>query len=212
MSLNDLKVQDFFSLVDNNNILNQDIIHLNLQCERQEQQVLSILNREISTTKTRLNGLQKLNVFIDYCSNDTILANAFNWINVCLIQHDGDYLKELKLKTVGKYSLSNMFSSNLCMYEFLGNIIENSYKNPEFSKKFVADYIAKIVESCLAPHDNEYDAEVALTTLAICMKRYASWFTNYKLKIETYTVMFLDNSSDTLVEKAAIVFLNLQQV
>lgn len=68
------------------------------------------------------------------------------------------------------------------------------------------------MESCLITHETLHETDAALTTLAICMKRYASWFTSYKQKIEVFILKFFDNGSEALVQKAAVVFLYLQQV
>lgn len=102
MSQSNTKIQDLFSLINDDSILKQDIIQLNLLGEPYENHLINMLNKEISSAKTRLEGLEKLIVFIDCCPEDIILSNAFNWINFCLIQQDRDHMKELKLRIIGE--------------------------------------------------------------------------------------------------------------
>lgn len=61
-------------------------------------------------------------------------------------------------------------------------------------------------------HTNSYECEAALDTLATCMKYYGSWFAPHKLRVENFITNFLENSSEQVVESAAIAFHYFQQV
>lgn len=98
------------------------------------------------------------------------------------------------------------------IYLITGRIIDNSYEEQEFSKKFISEYISKVLEICSSTHNSSHECEAALQTLAICMKHYGSWFAPHKLRIEKFITTFLDNPSDKVVENAAIAFHYLQQV
>ncbi|KAG5881499.1 hypothetical protein JTB14_001643 [Gonioctena quinquepunctata] len=170
-----------------------NILNLHLQSQDSEGIVMSAINKLLSVSKSRSEGLEYLNLVINNCSNGIIHENALNWMSHCLVKYSGDNLKEIKLETIGR-------------------ITDIAHKDPEFTKKFVSEYMSKVLEMCLSPHMNDYEMEAALETLSICMKRYASWFTSHKVKIETFLVKCLDSSSESIVKKAAVAFHYLQQV
>lgn len=97
-------------------------------------------------------------------------------------------------------------------YLIAGKIVDNSHREQEFSKKFISTYISKVFEICLSTHNNSCECDAALITLATCMKHYGSWFAPHKLRVENFITNFLENSSEQVVESAAIAFHYLQQV
>ncbi|CAG9821763.1 unnamed protein product [Phaedon cochleariae] len=169
------------------------ILNLHLQNETSEKAVISAINKLLSVSKTRPQGLEYLNLILNNCSIEIVSQNALNWINHCLVKYTDDQLKEVKLLSIG-------------------NIVENVYKDQDFSKKFVSDYLNKVMEMCLSSHNNPNEIEAALGTLTICMKHYASWFTSHKIRIETFLLQYLESSVDSIVEKAAIGFHFSQQI
>ncbi|KAJ8937629.1 hypothetical protein NQ314_011769 [Rhamnusium bicolor] len=194
MSLNSTQIEDAFTTTDEDiRMLLSNILNLNLENDSNQMVIISTINKLLSTSRNRLQGLDFLNLIINNCSSRVISENAFTWISHCLVKYSGDNLKEIKLVTIGK-------------------IVENVYNEQEFTKRFISDYISKVLENCLSAHINSHESEAALETLSICMKHYGSWFSTHKTKIESYLLTFLENSSEKLVEKAAAAFHYLQQI
>lgn len=88
----------------------------------------------------------------------------------------------------------------------------NAHNSPDFQKKFVSDYISKVIDMCLTDHKNPNEIAASLDTLTICMKVYSSWFGNQRGKIESFLLKFLEQRSTKLVDRAANGFLYMQQV
>ncbi|KAL1513833.1 hypothetical protein ABEB36_003183 [Hypothenemus hampei] len=170
------------------------IINMNIQNESTEKSIINSLNKFLSTAKNRKQGLEILTVILENCSPTAITENALNWINHCIIIHHNDVFRELKLRT-------------------LGAIIEASHHDSDFNKKFITDFISKVLENCLAKSNvNSHECQSALSTLTTIMKYYSSWFGTHKQKIEDFVLVFLDSNNEVLVYRAALSFHFLQQV
>ncbi|KAJ8924816.1 hypothetical protein NQ315_000970 [Exocentrus adspersus] len=169
------------------------LLNMSMWNEPSEKLLVAAINKLLSVSRTRLLGLEYLNLVIDNCSKEVIVENSVPWVSHCLVKYSEDNLKELKLTTIAR-------------------IIENSHEEHEFNKKFVSDHISKILEVCLNAHSNYHESEAALKTLGICMKYYGSWFTPHKLRLETFIIGFLESSSEGVVENASLAFHYLQQV
>ncbi|KAH1007184.1 hypothetical protein HUJ04_004452 [Dendroctonus ponderosae] len=168
------------------------ILTLNLQHETHEKAIVSEINRLLSVAKRRKEGLEYLSLIINSCSSDAVADNGLIWINHCIVKFPDDVLREMKLRV-------------------LGRIIEVAHDRGDFNKKFVSDYISKVVDNCITTlYVNIYECKTALTTLATCMKYYFSWFGQQKPKIEKFILIFLDSEDIELVEKAAIALHYLQ--
>lgn len=95
---------------------------------------------------------------------------------------------------------------------FLANIIQNTHKDQEFTKKFISDHLYKISEHCINSTVDINETEAALKCLTICMIYYPSACTPQKNKIEAFLIRFLDSPCENLVNEAGIAFHYLQQV
>ncbi|XP_018569527.1 proline-, glutamic acid- and leucine-rich protein 1-like [Anoplophora glabripennis] len=166
------------------------ILNINLWNESNEKIIITAINKMLAVSKTRLQGLELLNLIINNCSPKIISENGNTWISHCLVKYAEDDLKELKLTTIG-------------------SIVDSSHEEQEFSKKFISEYVSKVFETCLSIHNNH---EAALNTLATCIKYYGSWFAPHKLRVEHFITNFLENPSEQLVGSAATAFHYLQQV
>ncbi|KAJ8949299.1 hypothetical protein NQ318_006724 [Aromia moschata] len=194
MPLRSSQIEEAISTTDVDiKILLANILNLNLQNSSSEKAIIQTINKLVSVSRTRLQGLEFLNLIINNCSKSIITENSFNWLSHCLVKHASDDLKEIKLTTLGK-------------------IIENAHSEQEFNKRFVSDYMSKVFENCVSTHTNLHETEAALNTLTICMKNYPSWFSHHKNKVEDFIVTFLESPSERHVEKAGSAFLYLQQV
>lgn len=69
--------------------------------EQDESGNVSVLNKMLSSLKSRLKGLELLCANIDNLSIDVVLRNAFLWLNICVGQHS-KFLQEIKLILIGK--------------------------------------------------------------------------------------------------------------
>ncbi|VEN46765.1 unnamed protein product [Callosobruchus maculatus] len=169
------------------------ILNLNIHNVSNQKIIISSLNKLLSTSKTRLQGLEILHLMIPYSTPSIITENALDWMSHCLVKHVGDDLTEAKLVTIGL-------------------IVEYASADQDFTKKFIQDYISKVLDMCLGAKSNPHEIRAALNTLAICMKSYHSWFTQHKGRIEKYLLTFLDCTDEDLLIKAARCFHYLQQV
>lgn len=168
------------------------VIYHNSRLEQDESDVVSILNKMLSSSKSRLKGLELLSANIENLPTEIVLGNANLWLNICVDQHNKS-LRELKMTIIGK-------------------IIETCYKEQDFTKKLLSDYMTKILEMCLCSQVNRYEMECALQTLKICMKRFGSWFGAYRARIEVFLLRILFSQSIDLTKMAAEAFLQVQQV
>nr|CAH7745528.1 unnamed protein product [Callosobruchus chinensis] len=169
------------------------ILNLNIHNVSNQKIIISSLNKLLSTSKTRLQGLEILHLIIPYSTPSIITENALHWMSHCLVKHVGDDLAEAKLVTIGL-------------------IVKYASADQDFTKKFVLDYISKVLDMCLAAKSNPHEIGAALNALTICMKNYHSWFTQHKGRIEKYLQTFLDCTDEDLLLKAARCFHYLQQV
>lgn len=170
------------------------ILNLNLQHEVNEKHIVNIVNKLLSTAKHRKEGLEYLSIVIDNFSSSIIAENALNWTNHCITKFADDFLRELKLRV-------------------LGQIVQLSHNESDFNKRFVSDYILKVLDTCLtSSHINPYECKAAINTLTILMIYYPSSFGTHKQKIENFLLIFLDTENVDLVQHAASAFHNLQQV
>lgn len=78
-----------------------DILNLNLLDSSREKPIVSTINCLLSSSNTRQQGLEYLNLIINNFSTEAISENALNWTNHCLVKYSGDILKEIKLITIG---------------------------------------------------------------------------------------------------------------
>lgn len=95
---------------------------------------------------------------------------------------------------------------------YSGKIIERTYRDQDFTKKLLADYMAKILVLCLSNQVDHYEMESALFCLEICMKRYGSWFGAHKSQIENFLLNILFCRYKNVIEISAEAFIQLQQV
>lgn len=101
MPLSVNQFEDVFSL--NNKSSASKILNLNIDNENNEKLIVSNINKLLSSSKTRQNGLDLLNSVLENFSHKVLSENALNWLQHCLIQQHGhDSLKELKLTTICK--------------------------------------------------------------------------------------------------------------
>lgn len=89
------------------------LYHINLQRE-QDENIISTLNKTLSSSKYRLKGLELLNANIRTLPTEIILKNAFVWLNICVGQHHKS-LKEVKLSIIGSYLLTIIFEIYYCV-------------------------------------------------------------------------------------------------
>nr|CAI5850906.1 unnamed protein product [Callosobruchus analis] len=169
------------------------ILNLNIHNVSNQKIIISSLNKLLSQSKTRLQGLEILHLIIPYCTSSIITENALHWINHCVVKYAGDDLTATKLVTIGL-------------------IVWYASADQDFTKKFILDYISKVLDLCLCAKSNPHEIGAALNTLSICMKSYHSWFTQHKGRIEKYLQTFLDCTDEDLLMKAARCFHYLQQV
>ncbi|XP_060517043.1 uncharacterized protein LOC132696306 [Cylas formicarius] len=194
MILNNNQVEDILTHQEYTKTLLSSMLYLSLDNAENEKLIINTLNKMLGSANHRREGLEYLRLVINNCTLATIVDNAFTWINHCVIKYNDDILREQKLV-------------------LLANIVEIAHLDSDFNKKFVSDYIAKILDSCLVTsHANSYEHQAGLTLLTACLKYYPSWFTLHKIKIENYLLIFLDSSSEDLVQKSAVAFHYLQQV
>ncbi|CAG9853577.1 unnamed protein product [Phyllotreta striolata] len=153
---------------------------------------LKAINKLLSASKTTGKGLELLHCVLNYCTFDTISEYVVNWMDSILKISAESYM-ENKLTLIGK-------------------LVEISHTNHDVTKKIVSDHLSKIVSLCLKQNKNYHNVLAALEVLTVTMRRYGSWFASQKSHVETYITSFMENSSDEIVEKAAVAFLLLQQV
>lgn len=77
------------------------MIYHSSQQEQDESDVVSILNKMLSSSKSRLKGLELLSANIEYLTTEVVLQNSILWLNICMGQHNKS-LKEIKLIIIGK--------------------------------------------------------------------------------------------------------------
>ncbi|CAH1962234.1 unnamed protein product [Acanthoscelides obtectus] len=169
------------------------ILNLNIHQESNDKTIISSLNKLISTSKTRLQGLEILHLIIHHCTPSVITENALHWLSHCIVKHPGDDLAEAKLVTIGL-------------------IVKYATTDQDFTKKFITDHISKVLDMCISAKSNPYEIAAALETLTICMKNYPVWFTQHKGRIEKYLETFLDCTDKDMLVKAAQCCHYLQQV
>lgn len=87
------------------------LYHINLQRDP-DVNVITTLNKSLSSSKYRLKGLEILNANIRSLPTEVIIKNAFIWLNTCVGQHHKS-LREVKLSVIGRY-LSSLLDKLLC--------------------------------------------------------------------------------------------------
>lgn len=103
------------SLEDVEKILHYDqtilslIYKINSQYECQENGISSLLNKIISSSQSRLKGLEVLSANIESFPIQFVLDNAFIWLNICIVHHH-EPLKEIKLTIIGNNNILVTFS------------------------------------------------------------------------------------------------------
>lgn len=184
------------------------VCYIQLMCEQNEKATSGFINRLISSAKFDLKGLELLLKLLDVLPSNLLLENVVHWLNICCDEHDS--LKEMKLGIVGTNFTYILFG--IWYLLFLGKIIKRLSNDQDFSKKLLSDYMTKILQMCLSSQVNPNEMESALIILSISMKIYGSWFGPHKSKIEAFLLKLLFYDSKNVVQKAAVAFLELQQV
>lgn len=77
------------------------ILNMNLWNENNEKIIISAINKMLGISRSRLQGLEFLNLIINNCSSRITSENGNTWISHCLVKYPEDNLKELKLTTIG---------------------------------------------------------------------------------------------------------------
>lgn len=77
------------------------ILNINLWNESNEKIIITAINKMLGVSRSRLQGLEFLNLIINNCSSSIISENGNIWISHCLVKYPEDDLKELKLTTIG---------------------------------------------------------------------------------------------------------------
>lgn len=77
------------------------ILNMNMWNENSEKVIITAINKLLGISKSRLQGLEFLNLIINNCSTRVIAENGITWISHCMVKYSGDDLKELKLRTIG---------------------------------------------------------------------------------------------------------------
>lgn len=103
------------SLEELGKIINSDktissIIYHNSQQDQDDSGIVSVLNKMLSSSKSRLKALELLSANIENLSTDVVLQNAFFWLNICVSLHTNS-LREIILSLIGKYIYIRLFNS-----------------------------------------------------------------------------------------------------
>lgn len=93
------------------------ILNMNMWSESNEKVIITSINKLLIVSKSRLQGLEFLNLIINNCSARVIAENGITWISHCMIKYPGDDLKELKLTTIGTiYRYYMIFPHYPCIF------------------------------------------------------------------------------------------------
>lgn len=104
----------------------------------------------------------------------------------------------------------NFFSTFTENIFISAKILENSTDIDLFNKKFASEYLSITLKACLTSQPNEKLS--CLKCLSQCMKRYPTWFSNHKQKVETLLIESLDSPSEEVTKQAAVAFIYFLEV
>lgn len=151
------------------------------------------INKLLSISSTRLDGLELVTECIEWISPDVLEEHGSFWMDCWITNYEHSHNKEVYLKTIR-------------------NIIEYHQKNSDFSKKIANDFLTRILDISLNGDKDLCIKEASIHCLISCLKYYSSFCKQYKNRIEDYLLAFLESSSERLIEDSGRAIIYCQQI
>ncbi|XP_045465086.1 uncharacterized protein LOC123674213 [Harmonia axyridis] len=170
-----------------------DCIKSFLNNETYQKSFVANINKLLSSSSTRLDGLQLLTECMTNFSANVISEQAPFWLKCCLTNYEYSTDNELYLKT-------------------FRNIIECSQKHSEFSRKFATEFLNPILDISLNTSKDLFTKKASLECLTSCLKYYSTFCKQHKKKIEDYLLNILGSPLASLIADSGRAFIYCQNI